>query len=62
MGVSPDQMRELQDELRRRLGDVGGMTDLFGPEEPSDETPPAQDQTPLDDLPPDDRPPENPQV
>jgi hypothetical protein len=40
MGVSQDQMREIQDELRRRLGDMGGgMSDLFGPPE---ELPPEE--------------------
>jgi hypothetical protein len=45
MGVSQDQIREIQEELRRRLGDMGGMSDLFGPPEPP----------PEDDIPPDDR-------
>jgi len=31
MGVTPEQMREIEEELRRRLGDVGG---LGGPDEP----------------------------
>lgn len=33
MGVSPDQMREIQEELRRRLGDMGGMEGLFSPDD-----------------------------
>jgi hypothetical protein len=48
MGVSPDQMRDIQEELRRRLGDMGGMTDLFEPPE-------STEPPPLDDIPPDDR-------
>jgi hypothetical protein len=32
MGISEDQMRELEDELRRRLGDQGER--LFGDDEP----------------------------
>jgi len=31
MGVTPEQMREIEEELRRRLGDLGG---LGGPDEP----------------------------
>ncbi len=61
MGVSPDQMREIQEELRRRIGDAGGMTDLFAPEEPADEGPPLDDRPTPDDLPPDDRPPNDSQ-
>lgn len=38
MGVTPDQMREIQEELRRRLGDMGGMGDLFSPDEPPPES------------------------
>jgi hypothetical protein len=32
MGISEEQMRDLEDELRRRLGDEGGR--LFGPSDP----------------------------
>lgn len=39
MGVTPDQMKEIQDELRRHLGDAG-MSGLFPPDEP----PPPDDQ------------------
>jgi DNA/RNA-binding domain of Phe-tRNA-synthetase-like protein len=44
MGVSPEQMREIQEELKRRLGDMGGMSDLFAPpdERPDDEPPPEE--------------------
>jgi hypothetical protein len=46
MGVSEDQMREIQEELKRRLGDAGGsMSELFTPPE----EPPPPDDTPLDD-------------
>jgi len=34
MGVSPEQMREIQEELQRRLGDMGDMKGLFSPDEP----------------------------
>jgi hypothetical protein len=33
MGITRDQMRELEEELRRRLGDQGGGL-LFGSEDP----------------------------
>jgi hypothetical protein len=49
MGVNEDQMRQIQEELRRRLGDAGGLTDLFQP--PNDQT---------EDEPPEDRPREDP--
>ncbi|HXH23354.1 MAG TPA: hypothetical protein VNN10_15140 [Dehalococcoidia bacterium] len=40
MGVTPEQLREIQEELRRRLGDAAGMSDLFKPpEEPEDDRP-----------------------
>ncbi len=49
MGISPEQMRELEEELRKRLGDMGDLGDLgnFGNlgGEPPDE-PPPDDQTP----------------
>jgi hypothetical protein len=46
MGISEDQLREIQDELKRRLGDMGGgMSELFTPPE----EPPPPDDTPLDD-------------
>jgi hypothetical protein len=78
MGVSPDQMRELQDELRRRLGDAG-LSDLFSPPDaglpppddiPLDDRPSSdiplddrpQDDRPSDETPPDDRPPEAPRL
>ena len=37
LGVTPDQMRDLEDEIRRRLGDMGG-----GGLPPSDNPPPPQ--------------------
>ncbi len=43
MGVSPDQMRDIEDEIRRRLGDLGGdlppIQDLPRDEPPRDEPP-----------------------
>ncbi len=36
MGISPDQMREMEDEIRRRFGDMGGNL----PPRPDDEPPP----------------------
>ena len=37
MGVSPEQMREIQEELQRRLGDMGDMKGLFSPDEPPED-------------------------
>jgi hypothetical protein len=35
MGVSPEQMRELEEELRKHLGDLG-LPGSGGPEPPAD--------------------------
>ncbi len=35
LGVTPDQMRELEEELRKRFGDLGGADFGPPPEEPS---------------------------
>ena len=37
MGISHEQMRELEEEIRRRLGDQGDL--LFGPDEPEPDPP-----------------------
>ncbi len=39
MGVSPDQMQDIEEEIRRRLGDLG--TDL-----PSTDQPPGDEPAP----------------
>jgi hypothetical protein len=46
MGISPDQMRQIQEELRQKLGDLGDVSGLFGEETPP---PPPDDDIPLDD-------------
>jgi hypothetical protein len=35
MGVSPEQMREIEEEIRKRLGDLGGGLPPLTPDEPS---------------------------
>jgi hypothetical protein len=35
MGVSPEQMREIEEEIRKRLGDLGGGLPPVTPDEPS---------------------------
>jgi hypothetical protein len=55
MGVSPDQMKEIEEELKRRLGGFSGL----GFDLPQEDVPPDDllpDDRPLDDIPPDDRP------
>jgi DNA/RNA-binding domain of Phe-tRNA-synthetase-like protein len=44
MGISPDQVRELEEELRKRLGDMGDLGN-FGSAPPPDQ-PPPDDQAP----------------
>jgi hypothetical protein len=39
LGVTPDQMKEIEDEIRRRLGDLG-PNNPFGPSTPPDDEPP----------------------
>lgn len=39
MGVSPEQMREIEDEIRKRLGDLGGGLGFGGEVPPPDEPP-----------------------
>jgi hypothetical protein len=46
MGVGPEQMRQIQEELRRRLGDTGGLSDLFAPPEPEGPPPPPEETPP----------------
>ena len=43
MGVSPEQMREIEEEIRKRLGDLGGGFSLGGPspDEPPPDPPPV---------------------
>jgi hypothetical protein len=63
MGVSQDQLREIQEELRRRLGDVGGLSDLFqSPEEPPFGEPDEPFGGPPPEGPEDGSPPEGPEA
>jgi hypothetical protein len=37
LGITPEQMKDLEEELRKRLGDLGpGFFDSSGPEQPRD--------------------------
>ena len=46
MGVTPEQMRQIQEEIRRRLGEGGGLTDLFAPPEQEEPPPPPEEPPP----------------
>ena len=39
LGVTPEQMKEIEEEIRRRLGDLG-PNNPFGPSTPPDDDPP----------------------
>jgi hypothetical protein len=39
LGVTPEQMKDIEDEIRRRLGDLG-PNNPFGPSTPPDDEPP----------------------
>ena len=36
MGITPDQMRELEDEIRKRFGELGGLEGGPTPDQPQD--------------------------
>jgi hypothetical protein len=40
LGVTPEQMRELEEEIRKRFGDLG-PNNPFGPPPPTDDDPPS---------------------